>query len=49
MYDEVKAHIQEMLDMGATQIQPSNSPWVSTVVLGWKKEGKLRVTSICRN
>ena len=24
MYDEVKAHIQEMLDLGA--IRPSNSP-----------------------
>ena len=31
MYEEVKAHIQEILDMGA--ICPSNSPWVSSVVL----------------
>ena len=31
MYDEVKVHIQEMLDVGA--IRPSNSPWVSAVVL----------------
>ena len=40
MYDEVKAHIQEMLDVGA--MQPSNSPWASAVVLVWKKDGKLR-------
>ena len=31
MYDEVKAHIQEMLDVGA--IRPSNSPWASAVIL----------------
>ena len=31
MYDEVKAHIQEMLDLGA--ISPSNSPWASAIVL----------------
>ena len=40
MYDEVKTHIQEMLDVGA--IQPSNSPWASAVVMIQKKEGKLR-------
>ena len=40
MYDEVKAHIQEMLDVGA--IWPSNSPWASAVVLVWKKDGKLQ-------
>ena len=40
MYDEVKAHIQEMLDVGA--IQTSNSPWASAVVLVWKKDGKLQ-------
>ena len=40
MYEEVKAHIQEMLDIGA--IHPSNSPWASAVVLVWKKDGKLR-------
>ena len=39
MYDEVKVHIQEMLDVGA--IRPSNSPWASAVVLVWKKDGKL--------
>ena len=41
--NEVKAHIQEMLDVGA--IQPSNSPWVSAVVLVWKRDGKLRFCS----
>ena len=40
MYDEVKAHIQEMLDLGA--IRPSNSPWASAVVLVRKKDGRLR-------
>ena len=39
MYDEVKVHIQEMLDVGA--IRPSNSPWASAVVLVQKKDGKL--------
>ena len=40
MYEEVKAHIQEMLDIGA--ICPSNSPWTSAMVLVWKKDEKLR-------
>ena len=40
MYDEVKAHIQEMLDLGA--IKPSNSPWSSAIVLVRKKDGRLR-------
>ena len=39
MYDELKALIQEMLDVGA--IRPSNSPWASAVVLVWNKNGKL--------
>ena len=39
MYDEVKAHIQEMLDLGA--IRPSNSPWASAIVLVRKKDGRL--------
>ena len=39
MYEEVKVHIQEMLDVGA--VGPSNSPWASAVVLVWKKDGKL--------
>ena len=40
MYEEVKVHIQEMLDVGA--IRPSNSPWASAVVLVQKKDGKLQ-------
>ena len=40
MYDDVKTHIQEMLDIGA--IHKSHSPWASAVVLVWKKDGGLR-------
>ena len=40
MYDDVKTHLQEMLDIGA--IQKSHSPWTSAVVLVWKKNGSLR-------
>ena len=40
MYDEVKTHLQEMLDLGA--IGPSNSPWASAIVLVRKKDGRLR-------
>ena len=40
MFDEVKAHIQEMLNLGA--IRPSNSPWASAIVLVRKKDGRLR-------
>ena len=39
MYDEVKAYIQEMLDLGA--IRPSNIPWASGVALVRKKDGRL--------
>ena len=39
MYEEVKAHIQEMLDVGV--IRPSNSSWASAVVLVQMKDGKL--------
>ena len=40
MYDDVRAHIQEMLDIGA--ICKSHSPWASTVVLVQKRDGGLR-------
>ena len=40
MYDDMKAHIQEMLDIGA--IHRSHSLWASAVVLVWKKDGGLR-------
>ena len=40
MYDEVKTHLQEMLDLGA--IRPSNSPCTSAIVLVRKKDGRLR-------
>ena len=40
MYNHVRAHIQEMLDIGA--IQKLHSPWASMVVLVQKKDGSLR-------
>ena len=40
MYDDMRAHIQEMLDIGATH--KSHSPWASAVVLVQKKDGGLR-------
>ena len=40
MYNNVRAHIQEMLDIGA--IRKSHSPWASAVVLVRKKDGGLR-------
>ena len=40
MYDDVRAHIQEMLDIGA--IHKLHSPWASVVVLVWKKGHGLR-------
>ena len=40
MYEDVRAHIQEMLDIGA--IHKSHSPWASAVVLVQKKDGGLR-------
>ena len=40
LVDEVRQHIQEMLDGSA--IQPSQSPWCNAVVLMRKKDGSLR-------
>ena len=40
MYDDLKAHLQEMLDNGA--IQKLHSLGASAVVLVWKKDGSLR-------
>ena len=39
MYDEVRAHLKEMLDLGA--IRKSQSPWPSATVLGTKKIANL--------
>ena len=40
MYNDMRAHIQEMLDIGA--IHKSHSLWANAVVLVWKKDGSLR-------
>ena len=40
MYDDMRAHIKEMLDIGA--IWKLHSPWASAVVLVQKKDGILR-------
>ena len=40
LYDEVRAHLKEMLDLGA--IRKSQSPWSSPIVLVRKKDGRLR-------
>ena len=40
MYDDMRVHIQEMVDIGA--IHQLHSPWASTVVLVWKKDDGLR-------
>ena len=40
MYDDIKAHLQEMLDIGA--IWKLHSQWARTVVLVWKKNRSLR-------
>ena len=40
LLDEVRQHLQEMLDGGA--ICPLQSPWCNVVVLVWKKDGGLQ-------
>ena len=40
LLDEVREHLQEMLDGGA--IHPLQSPWCNAVVLVWKKDGGLQ-------
>ena len=40
VFDEVKDHLDHMLDVGA--IKPSKSTWSNAVVLVWKKGGGLR-------
>ena len=47
MYDEVKVHIQEMLDVDA--IRPSNSLWASAVILVWKKVENYDFVLTCVN
>ena len=41
MYEEVKQHLQEMLDAGV--IRESSSPWSSNIVCARKKDGSLRL------
>ena len=40
LYEEVRKHLKEMVEIGA--IRKSNSPWASAVVLVRKKDGSLR-------
>ena len=40
MYNDMKAHLQKMLDIDA--ISRSHSLWASMVVLVWKRDGSLR-------
>ena len=47
MYDEVKVHIQEMLDVGTIRL--SNSPWASAVILVWKKMENYDFVLPCKN
>ena len=40
MCNDMKAHLKEMLDIGA--IRKSHSLWASVAVLVWKNDGSLR-------
>ena len=40
LYDEIRIHLKEMLNLGA--IRRSQSPWSTAIVLVRKKDGKLR-------
>ena len=40
MYEEVREHLKEILEIGA--IQPSHSLWASLVIVVCKKDGKLQ-------
>ena len=40
LFDEVRKHLKEMIEVGA--IQKSSSPWASAVILVRKKDGSLR-------
>ena len=40
MHNDMKAHLYEMLDIGA--LHKLHSPWAITVVLVWKKDNSLR-------
>ena len=47
MYEKVRKHLQEMLEVGA--IRTSSSLWASAVVLGWKWDVKLQFCiNLCR-
>ena len=41
LFEEVKQHLQEMVEIGA--VRKSFSPWASAVVLVRKKDGGLRL------
>ena len=47
LLDEVKEHLDHMLDVGA--IKPSKSAWSNTVVLVCKKDGGLRFISFFKS
>ena len=47
LFSEVKAYLQELLDLGA--IKHSNSPWASAILLVRKKDGNLGFVLILEN